>query len=358
MPLVHKMPAPPGGDTMIIRIILTVLLALAAVSIGLLLRRWLVRRLKKTILDDWIVHTLGIIIIFPPLIIAAIAAPFILNSSLIIDLWNSIKNQVHVQDVTALVWSFIETVLIILLGLGIARTAMKQTIRGLGENRLDVNLRTLIGRIFFILIILVAFFWILSIWHVSIDLPIALLGTLTVAFTFAIQDILKDLVAGFYILMERPFHIGDLITISNSGNQPLHTGTVEDIQLRTTRIRITSGEQVIVPNALVFGGVVINNSYYVQRRVTLTLTLPEEAFIQDETPKAIIKALKACGKVMAKPEPMVLINGYAEKKITLKVYVWVESEQVASVSDVIYTLHAAFPDADLAMVESTSNMSG
>jgi hypothetical protein len=68
----------------------------------------------------------------------------------------------------------------------------------------DINMRTLIGRIFFIIILCLAGFWILSLWNIPVGLPVATVGIITLALTVAIQDILKDLVAGSYILIERP----------------------------------------------------------------------------------------------------------------------------------------------------------
>lgn len=340
------------------RIILTVLIGLAAIGIGLMLRRQLVRRLKNTILDNWLVQTLGIIVIFPTLIIAGLATPFILNNALFISLMDSIKTNFtnNVPAIISFSWGFVETILVIVLGYGTARTIMNVTIRGLGENRIDVNIRTLIGRIFFIIIVIIAIFWLLAIWHVAIDLPVAVLGTLTVAFTFAIQDILKDLVAGFYILMERPFHIGDLITIGDQAQSAAHTGVVEDVQIRATKLRIVSGEQITVPNMLVFGGIVTNNSFYGERRATISVTLPLEAFDKKAIPELILQILKDDETVIAKPEPTVMISSYTGQLVTLTVRFWIASGQVASISEVMYTLRTALPAADIAVVESAGNI--
>jgi small conductance mechanosensitive channel len=334
-----------------LRFVLFGITILLAIGIGLTLRHFLVRRLKSTILDNWIIQLLGVIVFIPVLIVATIVALFILDIGIVFGIWDTTKKFVSQQPTLGLAYGLIETILVILLGLGIARTIMKLTIRGIGSH-IDINIRTLVGRLLFILIILIGFFSLLSIWHVGIDLPVALIGTLTVALTFAIQDILKDLVAGFYILMERPFHIGDLITISNTANAPLHTGIVEDIQLRATIMRITSGEQVIVPNSLVFGGVVINDTYYSERRVTLTLTLPAEEFIKDKTPEHIIKSLVEIKSIVTKEEPSVLVSGYIGTSLKLTVRFWIANEQLASISEVMYTLHTAFPHADMALIES------
>src|SRR5581483_12026497 len=62
------------GTEMFIRIILAVLTMLVGMAVGLLLRRWLIGRLKKTVLDDWLSGILGFIIILPPLVIALAGA--------------------------------------------------------------------------------------------------------------------------------------------------------------------------------------------------------------------------------------------------------------------------------------------
>src|SRR5690349_7674806 len=122
------------------------------------------------------------------------------------------RSQLKIGDITGITVNLVQTLLMIGLGVGIARTIRTLTIRALGENRIDINIRTAIGRVFYFVILTFAIFWILSIWQISIGIPVAAVGIVTVAITVAIQDILNDLVAGFYILLERPFHIGDQIS--------------------------------------------------------------------------------------------------------------------------------------------------
>ena len=246
------------------------------------------------------------------------------------------------------------TVVAIVVGVAVGRTVMKIIIISLASNHIDINLRVLIGRIFFIFIMIADVLWILAIWHVAIDLPVVVLGAITVTFTVAFQDILKDLVAGFYILLERPFHIGDLITIGNAAYTPLHTGIVENIELRSTKLRISSGEQITVPNTLIFGGIVINNSFYAERRVSINVTLPVEAFAREETLALIVKTLKEMTLVKEKVEPTAIVSGYTETQVVIMASFWVEDSKFASISEVMYTLRTVLPDAALSLVESTS----
>jgi small conductance mechanosensitive channel len=333
-------------------IVITVLILLLALSIGLLLRRLLVHWLKETFLDNWLIQTLGVIVVILPLIVAAAISPFILNPANTQHLkawWDYyIKNQFHLPDFTTLIWNLIGTLLILLIGIGIARTLFKLMIRSQGH--LDINLRTLIGRIFYIITLIIAVFWILSLWQVSIAVPVAVISALAVAGAFAIQDILKDLVAGLYILSERPFHIGDEISTAN------YTGKVEDILIRATRLRLVSGEQVTIPNALVFGGIVINNTYYGERRATIAITMPQENYQQEKTPALILQTLAEIETVMVKPEPTIFISGYEGEKMTLTLRFWVENRQLVTVSEVMYTLRTVLPNADFTVLESAGNV--
>ncbi|HLZ81262.1 MAG TPA: mechanosensitive ion channel domain-containing protein, partial [Ktedonobacteraceae bacterium] len=244
------------------------------------------------------------------------------------------------------------SVIAIVVGVGVGRTVMKLIIKNLDNNRLDINLRTVIGRIFFIIIMILDAFWLISIWGIALDFPVVAIGAITVTFTVAFQDFLKNLVAGFFILVERPFYIGDSITIGNANNAPLHTGVVQNIELRATKLRITSGEQVTVPNSLIFSGIVINNSFYAERRATINMTLPFEAFDKEETLNQIIQALKGSAAVAAKPEPSAEVNSYAGKQVVILARFWVERGKIASIAEVMYTLRTALPDADMSFVES------
>jgi small-conductance mechanosensitive channel len=338
-----------------LRIVLTGLVIIITLILGLLLRRTLVKRLKKnTDLDSWLVQTLGVLVVIPTLIIAAIATPVILLWSIdnLNSLWTTVTTFLKVDRQTIISFSgnTLETGLLIALGLGIARTARNLTMRGLETNRIDINMRTLIGRIFYILILSLAAFWIFSIWNIPIGLPVATIGIITVTFTVAIQDILKDLVAGFYILIERPFFIGNLITTA------AYTGRVQNVELRATKLRLVSGEEVTIPNSLVFGGIVVNNSYYGERRSSIAITFPQEEFHKDETPERILAAVHEIEHVLEKPEPTVIFSGYSEQKITLTLRFWIATEQPTTVTNVMHTLHTVFPLADLTLIESAGNI--
>ncbi|VVB59729.1 Large-conductance mechanosensitive channel MscMJLR [uncultured archaeon] len=106
-----------------------------------------------------------------------------------------------------------------------------------------------------ILHVFVYIFAILYLLYVSkIDLSGALdeLGVTGIAIAFALQNILGDLFSAFTIYFGRPFEIGDYIIIGED------EGTVTKIGLRSTRIQLLEGEEMIVSNREITSGKIWN----------------------------------------------------------------------------------------------------
>ncbi len=76
--------------------------------------------------------------------------------------------------------------------------------------------------------------------------PATIIG---VALGFGAQQIVADLLAGFFILSERQFGVGDLVQLSQPGQTTGVRGTVEELTLRVTKLRTVQGEVVFLPNS-------------------------------------------------------------------------------------------------------------
>lgn len=91
---------------------------------------------------------------------------------------------------------------------------------------------------------------ILAILSASWTAIAALLGAATFGISLALQDVGRSFVNGVYLLIERPFRIGDNVRIGDA------EGRVEDIGVRLTTLRAPAGERVIVPNTVVFSSTI------------------------------------------------------------------------------------------------------
>jgi MscS family membrane protein len=117
-----------------------------------------------------------------------------------------------------------------------------------------ITLLTRVGRVVFAL---VGAGFVLDWFGYNISAIAAALGIGGLAISLAAQDTIADAIAGFIILVDRPFRLGDRIEIQGVGTW----GDVVEIGLRTTRIRTRDNRMVIVPNSIIGSNQVINYSY-------------------------------------------------------------------------------------------------
>jgi moderate conductance mechanosensitive channel len=85
----------------------------------------------------------------------------------------------------------------------------------------------------------------LGVSQTTLVAPAAVAG---VALGFGAQRIVQDILAGFFIIAERQYGFGDVVRIAVPGAGDPISGTVEDVNLRITRIRSVNGEVMITPN--------------------------------------------------------------------------------------------------------------
>src|SRR5881409_2041817 len=169
----------------------------------------------------------------------------------------------------------------------IARAVRGVTMRALARNRAQANVTVLVGNLAQLTVIAIGVLLILAIYtQGAFGWILASFSVVGVVIGLSLQDILKNFVAGIWVLVERPFRIGDSIEVGG------YSGTVEEISFRTTQLRTDDGRQVIVPNGTFMTAAVVNLTRFPTRRVAAWLTLPadETAVSSDEVRAALAKA--------------------------------------------------------------------
>jgi moderate conductance mechanosensitive channel len=102
-----------------------------------------------------------------------------------------------------------------------------------------------------VLIYSIAVFFVLDRLGVPVTGLVAPATVLGVGLGFGAQRIVGDVLAGFFLITERQYGFGDVVSITVTGAAEAATGTVEDVTLRVTRMRSPNGEVVIVPNGAI-----------------------------------------------------------------------------------------------------------
>lgn len=172
---------------------------------------------------------------------------------------------------------------------------------------------------------------------------IATLGLTSVAIGFAFQDIFKNFLAGILLLVQEPFQINDQVIIGD------YEGTVEQIDIRTTRIRTYQGEQVLIPNATVFTSAVQVRTAFAYRRTDLGVGVDYNTSLRQAS-ELLKETISQVEGVLENPEIEIDLVSFGDSSIDFIVRYWTKPQQkmVRHVQTrAIVAIKEAFDQADI-----------
>ncbi len=212
---------------------------------------------------------------------------------------------------------------------------VKRILLTAGERtRLDVTLANLLGRLVSFVVILLGFFVAAVVIFPTFkpgDL-ITGLGITSVAIGFAFKDVLQNFFAGILLLWRRPFVVGDTIRTKD------YEGTVEEITVRSTRLRTADGERAVMPNGEVYTSGILVRTAYPHRRLRFTIGVGYSDSLE-EARETIRRVLERTEGVLSEPAPGVYVAELAPSSVNFDVYFWIESSHtsVLKVKDAVIT---------------------
>ncbi|HEX8265514.1 MAG TPA: mechanosensitive ion channel family protein, partial [Pyrinomonadaceae bacterium] len=202
------------------------------------------------------------------------------------------------------------------------------------RTRLDVTLADLLGRLASFVVTILGIFVAAVVIFPAFrpgDL-IAGLGITSVAVGFAFKDVLQNFFAGILILWRRPFIVGDQLKFKD------YEGTVEEINVRSTRLKTFDGERAVIPNGDIYSNAVLVKTAYEKRRVKFVVGI---GYLDDieRGRQTIQRVLDATEGVLQDPGPWIYVSELAPSSVNFTVYFWTDSQQanVLKVSDKVAT---------------------
>ncbi len=143
------------------------------------------------------------------------------------------------------------------------------------------------------------------------------LGIAGLTVGLALQDVMKNFVAGVILLVQQPFHVGETIGVKG------FDGTITAIDLRATEMRASDGRLVILPNSDVLVNPIINYSRTSQRQAELSLNLPLTCELET-VKKILMNAGNDIEGFLYKPEPAVVLVNLTNSAIQVNLSFWVD----------------------------------
>jgi small conductance mechanosensitive channel len=186
---------------------------------------------------------------------------------------------------------------------------------------------------------------------INVGAALAGLGVVGLTIGFAAKDSLSNIMAGFLIFWDKPFHVGDWVTLCD------HYGEVAEITMRTTRVRTRANTWVIIPNETVINQILVNHSTNGRTRVEVAVGIGYDDDI-GKARRTIVDALAGMQNVLKDPPPKVVVKNLGASTVDLSVFAWVAEakDERPTQFQIIETIKLALDAAQVEMPYPTMQL--
>lgn len=217
-----------------------------------------------------------------------------------------------------------KALLIFIIGWVVSKWAHSLSLRAFRARKLDEAVARFLAVLLQYVVLIAAVIAALGTVGIETTSLVAVLGAAALAIGLALQGSLSNFASGVMLLVFRPFTIGDVVTVAG------HTATVEEIGLFATTLLNPDNHRIVVPNAQVTGGSIVNLTVMGTRRATIDVGVAygtEPAQVME----VLEKAVASLDGALAEPAPAVSLMGFGASAIDYRVFVWAKTSDFGSV---------------------------
>ncbi|WP_332444365.1 mechanosensitive ion channel family protein [Wolinella succinogenes] len=215
-------------------------------------------------------------------------------------------------------------ILIVILGLYLAKLARRYTFRLLLKVTKDEILSRFLARVLYAGVVVLTLITALSNLGVQTASIIAVLGTAGLAIALSLKDSLSNLASGIMLIVFRHFTKGDTVELNGT------LGNVEEISLFHTKLTTPDNRSVILPNASIAQAKIINFTSNPTRRLEWTFSVSYESDIR-RAKEVILLALQSESRLLEEPAPLVGVGALGASGVDFIVRAWVKKEEFFAV---------------------------
>ncbi|UCG88837.1 MAG: mechanosensitive ion channel family protein [Gemmatimonadota bacterium] len=167
-------------------------------------------------------------------------------------------------------------------------------------------------------------YFLLSAWQLNLTTWLASAGVVGIAVGFAARDTLANLFSGVFIMADSPYQIGDYIYLDDKLR-----GKVTDIGLRSTRILTRDDIEVTVPNAVVAGAKIVNESAgpHEKLRVRVKIGVAYGSDV-DQVETVLLSCCEGIDELSDFPHPRVRLRGFGESSLDFELLAWTKEPEL------------------------------
>lgn len=216
-------------------------------------------------------------------------------------------------------WTALYFVAILVLGFLVVKLLIRGITAAFNRNKhIDKMLSHFLLSIIRVLLYFVYVILIASAIGIDSGSLVAILGSLGLALSLAMQDSLSSVANGILILINKPFKADDYIGVDGV------EGTVESIRILSTRLITPDNKTLIIPNSKVASSTVINYSSEETRRVDHSVGVAYDTDINKLT-ATIDKIVKADNRILPNPAYVLKLTGFGSSELSFSLRYWVKT---------------------------------
>ncbi|MFT7008298.1 MAG: small-conductance mechanosensitive channel [Colwellia sp.] len=226
------------------------------------------------------------------------------------------------------VYTLIQALILFVVGYFIAK-AISSAVEKVAKNKMTTHGLFLLKRtIFYTLLVLFA---LSALKHIGIDLTILLgaAGIFTVAIGFASQTSASNLISGLFLMIERPFSIGDVIKVNDIA------GEVISIDLLSVKLRTFDNLFVRIPNESMIKSAVTTMTKFPIRRADLKLGIAYKEDIE-KVRDVLLKIAEKNVICLEEPAPLFILTGFGSSSVDIQFSVWSKRENFLALKNEMY----------------------
>ncbi len=237
-------------------------------------------------------------------------------------------------------WSLLRALLLVVFGFVFARIASALAGRVLGT-RLTGSQLLLVRRIAFYLLLAIFITSALRELGFSLATLLGAAGIFSVALGFASQTSASNFVSGLFLMVEKPFGIGDIIKVGNT------TGEVLSIDLLSVKLRTFDNLYVRIPNESILKGESTTLTRFPVRRADLLVGVAYKEDI-NRVRDILMQVADLNPLCLEEPRPLFIFQGFGDSSLNLQFSVWAKRENFLDLKNSIQVeIKQAFDEAGI-----------
>ena len=208
---------------------------------------------------------------------------------------------------------------ILIIGLFVIGQLVKISRKVMKKGGVDLTLQKFLGNLLGWALKILLIVTVISQLGVETTSFAAILAAAGLAIGLALQGSLANFAGGVLIMIFKPFKLGDLVEAQGE------IGVVKEIEIFTTKLTGLSNKEIIIPNASLSNGNIVNYTTEGTRRVDLVIGVSYDADIK-KTKEVLLNVLTSHPKVLKDPAPGVTVSELADSSVNFAVRPWCNTE--------------------------------